>query len=65
MMVPLEAEVSTSDIVYNLARSDEMLRDNYAGLLEFMLDLDLEVCDLQFTIALRNELTIAIEREQQ
>lgn len=64
MMVPIEAEVSTSDISYSLVRSDEMLRDNYAGLLEFILEIDNMICDLQFTIALRNELNKVIAGEK-
>ncbi len=64
-MVPIEAEVHTGDIVRSVALADEMTRDGYAGLLEFILEIDERVCDLQFTIALRDELTEIIERERQ
>jgi hypothetical protein len=64
MMFEIESEIDTSDVVYGVARAHEMTRDNYAGLLEFIMDIDAEVCDLQFTKALRNQLSEVIEQEE-
>ena len=61
MMFEVESEVDTSEIVRAIKGSYEMRRDDYAGTLEFILDIDEAVCDLQFTIALRDRLNELIE----
>lgn len=64
-MLELDAEVDTSDFVRRVARAYEMTRDNYAGLLEFIVDIDDEVCDLQFTKALHARLSEIIRTEDE
>lgn len=63
MMIEIDSEVDTSDITRQVANAYEMVRDNYAGLLEFILDIDENICDLQFTIALRDRLNEIIRAE--
>lgn len=63
-MIEIDSEVDTSDITRQVANAYEMVRDDYAGLLEFILDIDENVCDLQFTIALRDRLGEIIRAEE-
>jgi hypothetical protein len=55
--IRLSAEVDTNDVAESIVNDYEMTRDNYRGLLQFVVDIDDYVCDLQFTKALRDRLT--------
>lgn len=65
MQIEVGAEIHSSDIASAMSRAYEMTRDDYAGLLEFILEIDEGVCDLQFTIALRDKLSEVIAECQE
>ncbi len=65
MSLELEATVNSGDVSRSVARDDDMLRDNYRGMIDFILDIDEEVCDLQFTKALRDRLSEIIRAEEE
>jgi len=60
-----QVTANSNDIARSVANSGDMVRDNYRGLLNFIMDVDDYVCDIQFTVALRDRLNevIALEDE--
>lgn len=65
MSIRIGAEVNTNDVVESIGEDWGMTRDNYRGLLQFIVDIDDYVCDLQFTIALRDRLNEIIAQEDE
>jgi hypothetical protein len=63
--ISIEAEVNQNDLAQSIAREYDMTRGNYKGLIEFIVDIDDYVCDLQFTKALRDRLNEIIEEENE
>jgi hypothetical protein len=63
MMV--HAEVNRYQLAVSIAEDWEMQRGNYLQLINFIVDIDESVCDLQFTIALRDRLNLIIETENE
>lgn len=63
MSIRIDAEINQNDLALSVAREWEMTRNNYAGLIDFIVDIDDYVCDLDFTKALRDRLTEIITIE--
>lgn len=61
----LSATVNSGDVAVSIARDVDMQSNNYEGMIDFILDIDEGVCDLQFTVALRDRLSEIIETERQ
>ncbi len=61
----LQATVNAWDVAQSVALDDDLRRDNYRGLLSFVVDIDDTVNDLQFTKALRDRLTEIIDLEEE
>jgi hypothetical protein len=61
MALEFQAAVNSWDVSRSIARSGDMQRDNYRGMIDFILDIDEHVCDLQFTKALYAKLGTVIE----
>ena len=57
----VETEVETEYLPEALAHHPNLTRRNYYGLIDFVLQLDANVDDIQFTIALRDRLNQVIE----
>jgi len=57
----IQTEVETEDLPEALAYHPELARRNYYGLIDFVLQIDANVDDLQFTTALRNQLDQIIQ----
>lgn len=57
MSIRINAEVNANDVAESIALSPDMQRDNYRGLIDFIVDIDDYVCDLQFTKALHSRLS--------
>lgn len=63
MSIRINASVNANDIAESIANSPDMRHDNYRGLIEFIMDIDEYVCDLQFAIALRDRFAEIVEME--
>lgn len=65
MSIRIDAEVNQNDLAQSIASEWEMTSDNYTGLIDFIVDIDDYVCDIEFTTALRDRLNDIIERESE
>lgn len=65
MSIRVDADVNQSDLALSISREYELTRNNYAGLIDFIVDIDDYVCDLDFTKALRDRLTEIIDSEEE
>jgi hypothetical protein len=63
MSIELSATANADDIARSVADSWDMRRDNCRGLIDFITDIDDYVNDLDFTVALRDQLNLIIEAE--
>jgi uncharacterized membrane protein len=61
----VHAEINRYQLAQSVAEDWEMRKGNYLQLINFIVDIDEEVCDLQFTIALRDRLNLIIETENE
>jgi hypothetical protein len=59
-MIALSVEVDPSSLAEEIAESPDMTSGNYAKLLELIIDIEDRICDLQFTMALRDRLNSII-----
>jgi len=57
----VDAEIKAEDLPLALSSEFYLTRNNYHGLIDFVLQLDAYVDDLQFTTALRNQLDQIIQ----
>ena len=63
MMV--HAEVNRYQLAHSIAQAPEMQTNNYLHLVNFIIDIDESVCDIEFTIALRDRLSMIIDLENE
>lgn len=63
-MIKIQAEIEMSDLADRITEDYDVTRNNYTKLLDFIEAIDMNVNDIQFTVALRDMLNDVIEAEQ-
>lgn len=63
-MIKIQAEIEMSDLADRITEDYDVTRNNYTKLLDFIEAIDMNVNDIQFTVALRDMLNDVIEADQ-
>jgi len=56
MNINLNTSVNTNNLAFSIADDEGLQKSNYEGLIDFIVDIDDYVCDLEFTKLLRDRL---------